>query len=189
MADEKKMTREEFLTQCGRGLLLLALGGGVGGLVARNVKASGGMVWQIDPAKCTACGKCATECVLDQSAVRCVNAFQMCGYCDLCTGYFGSQPPALNEGAENQICPTNAIVRKYVEDPYFEYTIDAAKCIACGRCVKDCAAYGNGSMHLQIDHGKCVGCNECSIAKACPQHAISRVAADRPYIKRQRPQN
>ncbi|MEN6626279.1 MAG: 4Fe-4S binding protein [Candidatus Sumerlaeia bacterium] len=189
MADEKKMTREEFLTQCGRGLLLLALGGGVGGLAARNVKASGNMVWQIDPAKCIACGRCATHCVLEQSAVRCVNAFSMCGYCDLCSGFFGSQPSELNEGAENQICPTNAIVRRYVEEPYFEYTIDKGKCIACGRCVSDCAQYGNGSLHLQISQEKCVDCNQCSIATACPRHAISRVPADTPYIPRQRPQS
>ncbi|MCE5229604.1 ferredoxin [bacterium] len=183
------MTREEFLTHCGRGLLLLALGGGLGGLVARNVRASTDMVWQIDPAKCNACGKCATACVLDRSAVRAANAFNMCGYCDLCTGYFGSQPAALNEGAENQICPTGAIIRKYVEDPYFEYTIDRNKCLACGKCVKDCALYGNGSLHLQIDQGECVHCNDCSIAKVCPTGAISRVPAERPYIPRQRPEN
>ncbi len=188
MDNDKGMTREEFLTQCGRGLLLLALGGGMGGLIARNVRAAGAMVWQIDPEKCTMCGKCATECVLDRSAVRCRNAFDICGYCNLCTGYFGAQPAAINEGAENQICPTGAIVRKYVEEPYFEYTIDPAKCIGCAKCVKDCMQYGNGALYLQIDQGECVGCNQCSIAKACPAGAISRVPADRPYIARRRPQ-
>lgn len=189
MDKDKTMTREEFLTHCGRGLLLLALGGGMGGLVARNVRASGGMVWQIDPEKCTMCGQCATNCVLDRSAVRCQNLFDMCGYCDLCTGYFGSQPAAINEGAENQICPTGAIVRKYVEDPYFEYTIDPKKCIGCAKCVKDCMQYGNGALYLQIDQGECVHCNQCSIATRCPSHAISRVPAERPNIPRKRPQS
>ncbi|MHC4761400.1 MAG: hypothetical protein ACYS9H_08680 [Planctomycetota bacterium] len=34
------------------------------------------------------CGNCATHCVLNESAVKCVHAYAMCGYCDLCTGYF-----------------------------------------------------------------------------------------------------
>jgi len=184
--NDQPMTRQEFLNHCGRSVLLLALGGGVGGLLARQARA-GELVWQIDPAKCTWCGLCATECVLDQSAVRCMNVFEMCGYCDLCTGYFGGQPGALNEGAENQVCPTGALVRRFVEDPYFEYVIDAARCIGCARCVQGCVEYGNGSLYLQIQHDKCVHCNECSIAAACPAQAIARVAAARPYLSPLRP--
>ena len=41
-------------------------------------------VWQIDPFKCTSCGRCATDCVLTPSAVKCVHAYALCGYCDLC---------------------------------------------------------------------------------------------------------
>jgi electron transport complex protein RnfB len=119
---------------------------------------------------------------MDQSAVRCVNAFQMCGYCDLCTGYFGGQPGQLNEGAENQLCPTGALVRKFVEDPYFEYTIDAERCIGCAKCVEGCLDYGNGSLYLQIQQDRCKNCNECSIAKSCPAQAIHRVPASEPYI-------
>ena len=96
--------------------------------------------------KCIACGNCATYCVLDESAVKCVHNFTMCGYCDLCTGYFRPEPIALNSGAENQLCPTGAIKRTYVEDPYFEYTIDKRLCIGCGKCVKGCNAFGNGSL-------------------------------------------
>jgi electron transport complex protein RnfB len=138
-------------------------------------------VWQIDPLKCIACGRCATECVLNPSAVKCVHSFQMCGYCELCTGYFLPEPLALNEGAENQLCPTNAIIRKFIEEPYFEYHIDEPLCIGCGRCVKGCNAFGNGSLYLQIRHDLCVDCNECAIAQACPSEAISRVPADQPY--------
>jgi electron transport complex protein RnfB len=106
----------------------------------------------------------------------------MCGYCKLCTGYFEAQPSALNEGAENQLCPTGALQRKWVEDQYYEYTVERDLCIACARCVKGCLVFGNGSLFLQIDHTLCVHCNECSIARACPSRAISRVKADKPYI-------
>lgn len=184
MSDDKtKMTREDFLGHCGRGLLLLALGGGAGALVARKARA-GGTLWQIDPGKCTQCGDCATKCVLDQSAVRAYHDFQMCGYCDLCTGYFGPQPGTLNESAENQICPTNAIIRKFEEDPYFSYEIAQDRCIGCAKCVDGCRQFGNGSLYLQVRQDLCKRCNECSIAAACPAQAVVRVPADKPYIGR-----
>jgi len=61
--------------------------------------------------------------VLDHSAVDCVHNFAMCGYCDLCTGYFEPESNALNSGAENQLCPVGAIKRTFIEEPYFEYEI------------------------------------------------------------------
>jgi electron transport complex protein RnfB len=106
----------------------------------------------------------------------------MCGYCDLCTGYFRPEPPSLNSGAENQLCPTGAIKRTFVEDPYFEYTIDERLCIGCGKCVKGCNAFGNGSLFLQVHHDRCQHCNECAIAVACPSQAYCRVPADQPYL-------
>ena len=142
------------------------------------------MVWQIDPSKCIACGNCATYCVLDDSAVKCVHSFPMCGYCDLCTGYFRPSPIALNSGAENQLCPTGAIRRTFVEEPYFEYTIDEPLCIGCGKCVKGCNAFGNGSLYLQVRHDRCQHCNECAIAAACPSQAFRRVPADDPYLQK-----
>ena len=183
MSDESNISRQEFLGHCGRTLLLLALGGGVSGLLARKAKA-GASIWQIDPDKCTQCGQCATECVLAQSAVRCFHEFKMCGYCDLCTGYFGGEPGQLNEGAENQVCPTGAIVRKFVDDPYFEYTIDEAKCIGCAKCVDGCKQFGNGSLYLQIRQDLCSNCNQCAIAAKCPAKAVARQAADQPYTPR-----
>lgn len=144
-------------------------------------------VWQIDPHKCTQCGRCARDCVLKPSAVKCVHAYAVCGYCDLCTGFFTARPAALDTGAENQLCPTDAIRRRFVEDPYFEYRIDEDLCIGCARCVKGCTAYGNGSLFLQIRHDRCVGCNQCAIASACPAQAISRVPADRPYLIKDKP--
>jgi len=120
--------------------------------------------------------------VLSPSAVKCVQIQNLCGFCDLCTGYFDPNPPALNTGAENQLCPTAAIRRKMVDasGPYFEYTIDEDKCVGCAKCVLGCAAFGNGSFFLQINQKLCVQCNQCSIASACPSQAISRVPSSKP---------
>jgi len=139
-------------------------------------------VWQLDPNKCIACGNCATYCVLDESAVKCMHNFKMCGYCDLCTGYFEPEPNSRNSAAENQLCPTGAIIRTFVEDPYYEYTIDRPLCIGCGKCVKGCNAFGNGSLYMQVCHDRCVGCNECAIGAACPSEAFRRVPASDPYL-------
>jgi len=160
---------------------MLGLGGLVGVLADRS-GAGEPTVWQIDPLKCNQCGKCATNCVLELSAVKCIHQYAMCGYCDLCTGYFTADPISLNTAAENQQCPTGAIQRTFVEDPYYQYTIDEELCIGCGVCVKGCGSFGNGSLYLQIRHNRCLNCNECAIAAACPTQAIRRVPASRPYI-------
>jgi electron transport complex protein RnfB len=137
-------------------------------------------VWQIDPNRCIACGGCQTNCVLDISAAKAVNCFALCGYCDICTGYFPTADYVRNTGAENQLCPTGAITRKFIEKqsgvPYFEYTIDEQTCIACGKCVLGCRLM-NGSLYLQVRHDRCLNCNECSIAAACPAQAFRRVPA------------
>ena len=177
---KKKITRRDFLRNGARGACLLALGG-IGGLLASRSRAND-TLWQIDPYKCIACGNCATKCVLDVSAVKCVHNFFMCGYCELCTGYFEPEPNDLNTGAENQLCPTGAIKRGFVEDPYYEYIIDEPLCIGCGKCVKGCNAFGNGSLFLQVRHDRCLNCNTCAIAAACPADAFRRVPANKPYL-------
>ncbi len=141
-------------------------------------------VWQIDPDKCTQCEQCATACVLAESAVKCVHAYDVCGYCELCGGY--SQPDAknLDTAAENQLCPTGAIKRTFIEDPYYEYSIDEDECIGCAKCVKGCGAFGNGSLYLQVRHDRCVNCNECAIAIACPSDAFVKVPSTKPYLLR-----
>ncbi len=139
-------------------------------------------VWQIDPSKCLRCDQCAKACVLDQSAVKCFHSHAICGYCQLCTGYFVPEPNDLNTAAENQLCPTAAIRRTFVEDPYYEYVIDENLCIGCAKCVEGCTRFGNGSLYLQVRHDLCVNCNECAIARVCPGDAFRRVPADQAYL-------
>jgi len=190
MADPRKdkssdgISRRGFLVQGLRGLCVAGLGGGAV-LAAKHVLAEP-TVWQLDPYKCVQCGRCATACVLSESAVKCVHAFAMCGYCDFCTGFFELQPNQRTTAAENQLCPTGAIRRSYVKDPYYQYVIDEKLCIGCARCVKGCGEHGNGSLFLQVRHDRCMHCNECAIAKACPADAFRRVPASRPYILKSR---
>jgi electron transport complex protein RnfB len=187
MADEPKNsqpTRRHFIKHGALGLTLAGLGATAAGL-ARSSQAAR-TVWQLDPNKCIQCGQCASYCVLKESAVKCVHAFAMCGYCELCTGYFDPEPNGLNTGAENQLCPLGAIKRAFVEDPYYQYVIDEPKCIGCGKCVKGCTQFGNGSLFLQVRQDRCLNCNDCSIAAACPAQAFKRVTADQPYILKDR---
>ena len=157
--------------------------GGVSGMLIKN-STSKEMVWQLDPNVCIQCEKCSTNCVLPQSAVKCVHSYSMCGYCDLCSGYLEPGAVSRDTGAESQLCPTGAIKRTFIEDPYFQYTIDEELCIGCGKCVKGCGSFGNGSLYLQVRHDLCLNCNECSIAISCPSQAYKRVPADSPYILR-----
>jgi electron transport complex protein RnfB len=184
MSDKKpaKTTRRQFIARATRTAAIAGLGFATGMVYAgREDSEADGVVWQIDPHLCIACGKCATSCVLSPSAVKCMHTFAMCGYCDLCTGYFEPAPNALNTGAENQLCPVGAIKRKFVEHPYFEYQIDEELCFGCGRCVKGCTAFGNGSLFLQIKHDLCAQCNQCAIARDCPSGAVKRVSAADAY--------
>jgi Na+-translocating ferredoxin:NAD+ oxidoreductase subunit B len=180
----RDITRRSFLRAGLRGACAIGLGGAA---VAAARQAMGqGAVWQLDPYKCVQCGKCSTACVLSESAVKCIHAFAMCGYCDFCTGFFELQPNQRTAGAENQLCPSGAIQRSYVKDPYYQYVINEKLCIGCSRCVKGCAEHGNGSLFLQVRHDRCLNCNECSIAKACPSNAFRRLPASQPYIIKKR---
>ena len=189
MAEEQKnsdVSRRDFVKDGLRGAAILSLGGICGALLAKQ--GSGELmddhatVWQLDPWKCTECGKCATHCVIEPSAVKAVHSAATCGHCDLCTGYFEPDPINLDEGAENHICPTNAITRTFIEEPYYAYTIEEDNCIGCAKCVDGCESFGNGAMHLQIRHDLCIQCDSCSIAIACPTDAFMKVPASQPYM-------
>ncbi|MDR0333329.1 MAG: 4Fe-4S binding protein [Dysgonamonadaceae bacterium] len=180
--DKKRspIERRKFLQMVGA-----ALAGGsilaMTGALARTTRNEGKFYWQIDYNKCTFCGLCETHCVLPVSAVKCIHAKRICGYCDLCGGYLVSNARTRDTAAENTLCPTGAIVRTYIEDPYFEYDIIEEKCNGCGICAKGCNAFGNGSMYLQIKRELCKDCNECAIAVVCPADAIVRQPLSMPY--------
>jgi len=180
MEEDKKLNRRDFLNNGLRLGALVGLGG-ISLVLGKRAMASK-TVWQLDPAKCVQCGMCATSCVLEQSAVRCTHVYNMCGYCDLCGGYLKPDVKEITTAAENQLCPTSAIGRKYIEEPFFEYHIIEELCIGCAKCVKGCGAFGNGSLQLQVRHNICVNCNQCAIARDCPADAFSRVPANNPYL-------
>ena len=188
MEEEKNkyQTRREFVIKAGKLAIIVPLALIPLALVKKI--APSGYVWQIDPFKCTQCGQCKTNCVLTPSASKCVHAFQLCGFCDLCGGYQRQGVKNISTAAENQLCPTGAITRKFVEEPYFEYTINEDLCDGCAKCVKGCADFGNGSLYMQIRHNLCVNCNDCSIARSCPSNAISRVPAGTQYIQKDKRQ-
>ncbi|MGL6194623.1 MAG: 4Fe-4S binding protein, partial [Thermoguttaceae bacterium] len=178
------MKRREFLKTSCRCAALLGVGGAGVALAMKKRTSADGFVWQIDPNKCTACGLCANNCVLNISAAKCFHNFAMCGYCELCTGYFLPEADlsSLHTGADMQLCPTSAISRSHIEGPSFEYNIDKSLCVGCGLCVEGCTAFGNGSLYLQIDQEVCLQCNQCAIAAVCPSGAINLVKGTAPYI-------
>jgi Na+-translocating ferredoxin:NAD+ oxidoreductase subunit B len=170
------ISRRRFLAWLSAGL------GGLWGIAALKQPTFAAHTWQLDPLKCIQCERCATECVLKPSAVKCVHLYEKCGYCDLCSGYFIQGATRLDTGAENQLCPTGALTRTFIEEPYFEYVVDDTLCIGCGRCAKNCRAFGNASLILQIRHDLCKNCNQCAIARACPANAFRRVPLESPYL-------
>ncbi len=176
----KEMDRRKFIQSAARMGIAVGLGVVGGALIGTAPKQK--WVWQLRASECVQCGKCATSCVVTPSAVKCMHVYDMCGYCDLCGGYFRPEAKDLTTAAENQLCPTAAIERHFIEEPYFEYHIDEDLCIGCGKCVKGCGAFGNGSMQLQVNHELCVNCNVCAIARDCPADAFERVSADDPYL-------
>lgn len=184
----RQESRRSFLRESSR-MLAMAVVTGAGGFVAGRRGRAEKLVWQLDPDRCIGCGNCATQCVLQPSAVRAVQFYPLCAMCDICTGYFDVSYRSLDTAAENQLCPTGALVRQFIVEqagvPRFEYHVKRELCIGCGRCVKGCAMM-NGSLYLQVQHNLCVNCNDCSIARACPTRAFRRVPASQPFLLKRR---
>lgn len=178
------MDRRDFLKTGARSVAVIGAGCIAFHLERKRKLAANTSVWQIDPKKCIGCGKCADHCVLNVSAVKCFHNFSMCGYCELCTGYFFPEADlgSLTTAADMQLCPTAAISRSYVEEPSYEYVIDQDLCIGCGKCVEGCCAFGNGSLYLQVNQELCKQCNQCAIAAVCPSQAIQLIPGDKPYL-------
>jgi len=180
---DSPINRRDFFKTGLRAAAILSLVSVTGYSLSKSM--SDDLVWQIDPSKCVQCGRCATNCVLNLSAVKCMHVHKMCGYCDLCGGYLKPQAKNLNTAAENQMCPTKALKRTFVETPYYKYDVDEALCNGCSKCVKGCGAFGNGSLQLQINHDICKNCNQCAIATSCPSEAIKRIPASKAYLLKQ----
>jgi electron transport complex protein RnfB len=180
----EKSSRREFMNRSFRIVGLVGIGGAAGVLARR---AASNTVFQVDPAKCVACDLCRTSCVLSHSAVKAVNVFNKCGYCQLCPAYFDVTSQPDEKGLPTgKVCPQDALKRRVVgkideEDPnnnYYEYTIDESLCDGCGKCVKACKPpAGNGALHLEVRYNRCLECDSCSIQIACPQSAIVRILA------------
>ena len=181
MSKQGSISRRDFI----RGAAALGIGGAVW---KTATPASGSTVWQLDPELCAQCGRCATHCVLNPSAVKCVHSYPVCGYCDLCGGYLQPGSKRRDTGAENELCPVSAITRTFIEPPFFQYTIDEELCVGCAKCVKGCGLFGNGSLYLQVKQDVCVHCNECAIARACPSDAFKRIPAEQAYLLKTRPE-
>lgn len=181
---ETQTTRRSLLRTCCRFGIAAGIAGGIGFLGAKKKIGADTLVWQIDPAKCVNCGECAHKCNKMISAVKCFHNFALCGYCDFCTGFFNPQPFTRGEGAENQLCPTDAFSRREVEPPYYEYIIDHNICVGCGKCSNGCFTLGNGSLFLQISQKECLQCNQCRIALHCPAKAVVQIPAEQAYILR-----
>jgi len=179
-----KSTRRQFIDQSFRIIGLAGIGGAAVVLTRRTARSS---VFQVDPSRCAACDLCRTSCVLSQSAVKAVNDFTKCGYCQLCPSYFDVTSQPDEKGLPTgKTCPQDALKRRVVgkvdtEDPnnnYYEYTVDESLCDGCGKCVKACKApAGNGSLHLQVRYNRCYECDACAIQRVCPEGAIVRVPA------------
>jgi electron transport complex protein RnfB len=137
----------------------------------------GPYVWRINPDKCTFCALCESACVRKPSAVKAVNDQKKCSYCVACYGHL-AELKVSSEMIQSQglrVCPHDAVKRVAYsggKDGYHLYTIDDAKCTACGKCAKRCNTLGTKSMFLIIRPDLCLGCNRCAIAAVCPEEAV-----------------
>ena len=71
----------------------------------------------------------------------------------------------------NTVCPVGTVLSVFSRFALFRIRIDEDKCIACGRCGKECKASCIDTLSRKIDYSRCVDCFDC-IGK-CKAGAIS----------------
>lgn len=185
MDEKKNWGRRSFLRKVGQATCVIALGGIAYRIAGQHMdEETAGprsrYVWQINPDKCTNCGKCETHCVRMPSAVKAVNDQKKCSNCVVCFGHISNKEIASDQimSGGKRICPNDAVIRNNHsggKDGYFLYDIDSDKCTGCGKCAKVCTEKGTKSMFLIIRPDLCLNCNSCDIARACPDNAIERL--------------
>jgi len=126
----------------------------------------------IDPEACIGCGICAESCVRPESAVKAQIDQSKLERIEFNPAMFRKVKGTPSSGAENLVCPTNAIVRTKVNDTTWNYAIESAKCIGCGGCTVRSKMKGDGAFTLNVTDD-CFSCNECAIEVKCPTGAIS----------------
>lgn len=175
--------RRRFIRFGGQLIGAAALGGGAWRVFtgsdpeAEFSQPTGSYVWRINPQLCTFCGLCESACVRQPSAVKAVNDQKKCSYCVACYGHLADLHVATGDIDSKgiKVCPHDAVLRReHSGGPagYHLYTIDEARCTACGKCAKRCNELGTKSMFLIIRPDLCIGCNRCAIAAVCPDHAV-----------------
>ena len=162
------------------------------------------MLWQLDPDKCTECGNCATKCVLTPSAVKCVHAFDVCGYCQLCGGFHQPNTRILDTAAERQLCPTGAIQplsladkrqtvigTAYIDESRCIPWADQKPCIVCEEMcpvprkaivldaiqVTDKQGVSLTVKRPRVERERCIGCGICETRCPLPRQSAIRVYA------------
>lgn len=179
-------SRRQFVQWLGRGAACAALGALTARVLlgkkedSRFVRPGHGYAWQIDPAKCTFCGRCEDACVRKPSAVKAVNDQKLCSNCFVCYGHvFNRGIDAPESAAEGRnVCPRNAVLRTGLDGVapgVFRYEIIQESCTGCAKCAAECNRHGSKSMFMIIRPDLCINCNNCAIADACLPGAVERV--------------
>lgn len=178
------VSRRELLRWAGRGAAAAA----VGGLAYRAGSGASGtdtrFAWQINPQKCTSCGKCETACVRTPSAVKAVNDQAVCHNCVICYGHISNTDVAPDKvtAEGTPVCPWDAVRRTFLffdlgtapapgaagdfdaPPPGFGDLEEAAGG-AEPRAVLECNLMGPRDYYrYDIDHATCTGCGKCTLA-------------------------
>ena len=111
-------SRRNFLIWSGRGIAATAACGLSYKLLGKNKAREARQIWQIDPQKCTFCGKCETACVRTPSAAKAVNNLNKCDHCVICYGHITNTKvdPKKVQTEGKKVCPYDAVIRKLIFD-------------------------------------------------------------------------